>query len=220
VISFTFDDFPRSALHTGGVLLNRYGAAGTYYVALGLMGKEEPSGTMFVQDDLKVVFEHGHELGCHTYGHCDAGKTRPDAFETSVLENQRALGALCPGSEFKTLSYPISFPRVGTKRRAGRHYVCCRGGGQSFNAGKADLNCLDSFFLEQSRENPQRVWDVIEENRRARGWLILSTHDISTNPSPYGCTPGFFEEVIQHAVESGARILTVLGAYQFLSAAS
>src|SRR5205823_2244619 len=48
LISFTFDDFPRSALLAGGAILNRFGVAGTYYVSLGLLGKNEPSGKMFL----------------------------------------------------------------------------------------------------------------------------------------------------------------------------
>jgi hypothetical protein len=37
LISFTFDDFPRSAFVEAGSILTRYGAVGTYYASLGLM---------------------------------------------------------------------------------------------------------------------------------------------------------------------------------------
>ena len=37
LISFTFDDFPQSALSNGGAILNRFGVAGTYYAALDLI---------------------------------------------------------------------------------------------------------------------------------------------------------------------------------------
>ena len=49
LISFTFDDFPRSALTVGGEILERHGARGTYYASLGVMGKYEAAGLMFVQ---------------------------------------------------------------------------------------------------------------------------------------------------------------------------
>jgi peptidoglycan/xylan/chitin deacetylase (PgdA/CDA1 family) len=42
MISFTFDDFPRSALHVAGRILEDHGIAGTYYVSLGLMGTLTP----------------------------------------------------------------------------------------------------------------------------------------------------------------------------------
>src|SRR3981081_2708835 len=42
VISFTFDDFPQSALNVGGKILERFRLAGTYYASLGLMNRESP----------------------------------------------------------------------------------------------------------------------------------------------------------------------------------
>src|SRR5450631_1280171 len=69
LISFTFDDFPRSALLVGGSILNNVGLAATYYASLGLIGKEAPSGQIFVADDLATLFDQGHELGCHTFAH-------------------------------------------------------------------------------------------------------------------------------------------------------
>jgi len=208
-VSFTFDDFPRSALLTGGAILKHYGLAGTFYASFGLMGKQAPTGSIFLPEDLKELQEQGHELGCHTFAHCDAWKTNPSVFEDSIIENARALNKLIPGASFKTFSYPIAVPRAPTKRRASRHFACCRGGGQTFNVGNTDLNYLFAYFLEKSRDNFQAVQDLIERNRQARGWLVLATHDVCDSPSPFGCTPDFFEAIVKCAVNSGARILPV-----------
>jgi len=215
-ISFTFDDFPRSALHSGGEILRTFGLTGTYYASLGLMGKRAPTGTMFLQKDLNALLEQGHELGCHTFGHCHAWETKPDVFEESLIFNKRVLSELVPGASFKTMSYPISPPRPGTKQKAARHFVCCRGGGQTFNVGTTDLNYLSAYFLEKTRDNPESVKNLIDQNRFARGWLILATHDVSETPTPYGCTPKFFEDVVKYAANSGARILPVLQAWEAL----
>src|SRR6058998_1234644 len=88
LISFTFDDFPRSALLNGGAILNRFGVAATYYVSLGLAGTEQPSGRMFVREDLATLLEGGHELGCHTFSHCHSWETEAATFERSILENR------------------------------------------------------------------------------------------------------------------------------------
>jgi peptidoglycan/xylan/chitin deacetylase (PgdA/CDA1 family) len=213
IVSFTFDDFPRSALLTGGAILQRYGAVGTYYASFGLMGTEAPTGQIFLREDLDVLLKQGHELGCHTYDHYDSWETESRQFENSVLKNREALEEFCPGVSFQTFSYPISPPRARTKRRVSRHFVCSRGGGQTFNTGATDLNYLASYFLEKSRGEVQPVKDLIDRNREARGWLILDTHDVSETPTPFGCTPSFFEEVVQHAVNSGGRVLPVLGAW-------
>ncbi len=218
LISFTFDDFPRSALLAGGAILKRFGLAGTYFASFGLVGKETPSGQIFFPDDLTTLLEQGHELGCHTFAHCDSWATATKTFENSIIQNHAALDRLFPHCEFKTFSYPISLPRPKTKARIANYFLCCRGGGQAFNAGKTDLNQLSAYFLEKSRDNFQAVKDVIDHNRQACGWLILVTHDISNNPTPFGCTPEFFERVVEYAIGSGAQIVPVVEALEVLGA--
>jgi len=220
IISFSFDDFPRSALLVGGAILKSFGLAATYYASLGLAGKDTPSGQIFFNDDLPALFEQGHELGCHTFGHCHSWETPTGVFEESIKENRASLGRLIPGAEFKTFSYPISMPRPLTKARTATYFQCCRAGGQRLNVGTTDLNQLSSYFLEQSRHNIQAVRDVINVNRDVRGWLIFATHDISGNPTPFGCEPGFFEEIVRYALKSGALILPVGLAFEALSASN
>jgi hypothetical protein len=141
-------------------------------------------------------------------------------FEDAIIENQQALKNLIPGASFKTLSYPISVPRARTKRRASKYFACCRCGGQTFNIGKTDLNYLSAYFLEQSRDNPEAIKRLIDQNCRAGGWLIFATHDICKDPTRWGCTPDLFEAIVRYSVNSGARILPVFQAYEALRAGS
>jgi hypothetical protein len=75
--------------------------------------------------------------------------------------------------------------------------------------GTTDLNYLRAYFLEKTRDRPDDVQRVIDANRAQCGWLVLATHDVCKAPTPFGCTPGFFEDVVRRAVDSGARILPV-----------
>ena len=209
IVSFTFDDFPRSALLTGGAILEQFGLRGTYYASFGLMGRNAPTGPIFVRKDLPVLVARGHELGCHTFDHCHSWNTTTAAFERSIMVNKTALEELMPGAAFRTFSYPISPPRPRTKRVVAGRFSCARGGGQTFNAGTTDLNYLRAYFLEKARERPDDVQRVIDANRAQCGWLVLATHDVCRVPTPFGCTPGFFTDVVRRAVDSGARILPV-----------
>jgi peptidoglycan/xylan/chitin deacetylase (PgdA/CDA1 family) len=209
LVSFTFDDFPRSALHVGGAILKRFGLAGTYYTSFGLMGQQAPTGEMFVAEDLPELVAQGHEMGCHTFHHCHSWETKPRVLEASIEENQRALVRWVPGASFKTFSYPIALPGAETKWRVSKHFDCCRGGGQTHNTGILDANMLSAYFLEKDGGDLERVIRMFEVNARDRGWLILATHDVSGVPTPYGCTPEFFEAVVRRAVDSGAKILPV-----------
>jgi hypothetical protein len=217
LVSFTFDDFPRSALFVGGEILNRLGLAGTYYASFGLMGRDAPTGKIFLAGDVKKLLDQNHELGCHTFAHCHSWETGSSEFEASVVENGAALSRLVPGSKFESLSYPISPPKPLTKVKVARHFQCCRGGGQTINAGAADLNHLSAYFLERA-PNIETVKELIDRNRRDCGWLIFATHDIADDHTPYGCKPEFFEDVVRYAVQSGARILPVVKALDVLRA--
>ena len=214
VVSFSFDDFPQSALRCGGAILKSYGAAGTYYAALGLMGSDSPSGRICVSDDLATALAEGHELGCHTFSHCNSWDTDSEAFEQSIVQNHAALAKIIPGASFRSFAFPLSMPRPSVKRASARHFECCRAGGQILNAGEADLNQLSAFFLEKAKDDIRTVRDMIDRNRAARGWLIFATHDVSSDPSPYGCSPEFFQDVVEYVVNSGARILPVIGALE------
>jgi peptidoglycan/xylan/chitin deacetylase (PgdA/CDA1 family) len=233
IISFTFDDFPKSALHEGGTILSRYGVHGTYYTSLGLMGQQMPAGVAFSADDLRQVVAEGHELGCHTFAHCHAWKTKPSIFEKSIIENKEAMAKFLPEVVLKSLSYPIDCPHPRIKRRAAKHFICCRGGGRSWNAaftaenkkrnpafniGPTDTNNLQTYFLEKSRDNPKVVKNLIDENFRVRGWLIFATHDVCLTPSPYGCNLDFFEDIVRYAVNSGSDVLPVGKAWDLIHA--
>jgi len=216
LISFTFDDFPVSALTTGGEILARHGIRATYYAAFSLMGQESPSGRVFAPEDLPLLVQQGHELGCHTFAHSHAWTTSPSDFEDSINANTASLERLIHGAAFKTFAYPLHCPHPRTKRVASTHFSCCRCGGQTFNSGVADLNHLDGYFLEQSGRDLATLRDVIDRNATANGWLIFATHDVTEHHTRYGCTPEFFSQVVRCSIDSGARILPVADACQMI----
>ena len=217
VVSFTFDDFPRSALINGGAILRDRGLDGTYYASLGLMGAKAPTGEIFKQEDLEELVRQGHELACHTFDHCDSWETAPAEFEASILRNRDAVAEHQPGLGLRSFSYPISSPRPETKRRVASHFECGRGGGQTFNAGMIDLNYLKAFFIEQSRDNFDAIKQTVDGNARAKGWLIFATHDVCDHPTRFGCSPGFFEKVVDYAIQSKATILPVFRARRLMA---
>ncbi len=76
IVSFGFDDFPRSAYTAGGEILKNFGARGTYYVSLGLMNTSNDLGEQFRLDDLHSLVKDGHELASHTFVTFRAAKFR------------------------------------------------------------------------------------------------------------------------------------------------
>jgi peptidoglycan/xylan/chitin deacetylase (PgdA/CDA1 family) len=200
--------------------LRHHGCAGTYYASFGLMGRDTSTGRIFEAVDLEALVAQGHELGCHTFDHCHSWDTSPREFEASIRRNRQAISRLLPGVELTSFSYPISCPRPQTKRRTARYYPCLRGGGQTFNAGKTDMNYMKAFFLEQSINDLDAIKRNIDVSIREHGWLIFATHDVRESPTRFGCTPRFFEQVVEYAAKSGAVLLPVHEAWQRIQSQS
>lgn len=210
IISFSFDDAPLTAFTHGGEIIGAHGANATYFVSFGILGADSPSGVIASLEDLWCAVEGGHELGCHTFDHKHSWETRADVFERSVLQNRETLSKSIPGTVFKSFAYPISVPSPSTKLRIGRLFECCRGGGQTFNIGRMDLNLLKAYFLDnRTGVSVDEIKNLIDQNCEAKGWLIFVTHDVQNDPSRYGCTKEFFKEVVAHSASSGSTLLTV-----------
>jgi len=213
-VSFAFDDFPRSAFLLGGEILKKYKVRGSYYASFGLMGETTLLGDIFNSEDVKDVVTEGHEIGSHTFDHLNPWETRVDLFEDSIIKNQIAIRSIIPEFSFKTLAYPYTGPHPRIKMVAGRHFSCCRGGGHIPNIRRIDLNLLKSCFIDKwHREDLEYFRRLLQRNSKDRGWLIFSTHDISANPSAFGCSPEIFENIVREAVASSATILPICEVY-------
>ena len=210
LVSFSFDDAPRSAFEAGARVLERHGLRGTYYVSLGLLGQPGPSGELGGLPELRAAVALGHELGCHTHDHLDAWLVPPGEYLASVEANARVLQQLLPGQRFETFAYPRSGAVAAVKPALARHFLACRHGGQRGNSGHVDRDLLAACFLDrQQHADLAFIRQLLETNARTRGWLIFATHDVAPEPSPYGCTPAFLEAVVRHALRTGARVLPV-----------
>jgi peptidoglycan/xylan/chitin deacetylase (PgdA/CDA1 family) len=208
VVSFTFDDFPRSAYLEGSTILERYGGLGTYYTSLGLMNTTGDLGQHFTERDIHELLIAGHEIGCHTYRHSDAWGMTAEEYGASIEQNRKALEIIFPGYGFVSFSYPFGSVTPAVKRIAGQQFITARGIRVGINAGTADLNLLKAVPLYE-RLGLERVNEFISENLKRNGWLILYTHDVRPDYSHYGCSPAFFSSVVKRVSESGNRIATV-----------
>src|SRR5579862_392377 len=128
VVSFTFDDFPKSALSTGGAILEKYGLNGTYYAALGLAGSTSGDmGPLHDQGDIRAAHARGHEIACHTYSHLDCSQAPPRAILADIEDNAAALSALIDGAALANFAYPFGALSLAAKRVLSAHFDTCRG---------------------------------------------------------------------------------------------
>jgi peptidoglycan/xylan/chitin deacetylase (PgdA/CDA1 family) len=207
VVSITFDDFPRSALETGGRILQSEGIAGTFYTIFGQPDAESPSGPLGGLTDFAACVAGGHEIACHTYDHLDCSTASAGQIEASLTRNQAAARALgLP--PLKHFAYPFGRYSVAAKRTAIKRYVSARTILWGLNQENVDLGLLKGVPL-YSRPGPPHLARYFEALRSRPGWLILYTHDVAQRPSPFGCTPEKLRLAIRLACEIGAPILPV-----------
>lgn len=209
IVSFTFDDFPQSALHIGGSILKNYGAYGTYYAALGLMDQVNGLGRQFTAADLETLLRDGHELGSHTFDHVSCHSSSFDDFQANVVKGMQAVDQFVGKALPHHFSYPYGLATLSAKRSIGSSFSSCRGIIPGINKPPVDLNLLRANFLYSYCFDLDVIERLFEANQRCKGWLIFYTHDISDHPSSFGCKPGEFESVVKLAVKRKVTILPV-----------
>lgn len=211
IITFTFDDFPRSALTVGAEIIESFGARATYYVAMSLMNMANNLGEQFREEDLFSLLDRGHELGSHTFGHLSARRTSGDIFiqdaEKGLATIREKLGHANSGN----FAYPYGDVTPNVKRKLGARLISCRGTTGGLNGPDVDLNLLRANSLYGDLECSEAAKRLILENERLGRWLIFYSHDVAARPSRFGCTPQLLKEVCRFAANRGARFMTVAG---------
>jgi peptidoglycan/xylan/chitin deacetylase (PgdA/CDA1 family) len=209
IVSFTFDDFPRTALTIGGKILKRYGARGTYYAAVGLMNGSNDLGDQFRHEDVDTLLHDGHELASHTFGHVSCRALSSSSFEQDVDRGRRAIESLTGRPDFGNFAYPFGEVTLNAKRLVGPRFASSRGIWGGLNAKQVDLNLLRANSLYGSGEKKDQVRQLILENERQRGWLIFYSHDVSVTPSRFGCTPDLLDFAVSFSAQRCGTIATV-----------
>ncbi len=208
VASITFDDFPRSAWTIGGPILAEHGVRATYYAAGGFCGRTEDGVVYYEADDLAAASRAGHEIGCHSFSHDKASSLSSAALCVEADRNALALGALA-GAPMASYAYPYGDVSPRAKMAMARRFSSARGIRTGVNSGRIDLAELKAVPLEARRWRPDLVERAVEAARDQTGWLILFTHDVSSSPSPYGCTPAMLDHALACIIEAGIEILPV-----------
>jgi peptidoglycan/xylan/chitin deacetylase (PgdA/CDA1 family) len=209
VVSFSFDDFPRTAYTVGGAILKSVNATGTYYTAPGLMGTTNHLGDQFSPEDLKSLLRDGHELASHTFGHISARSVSSSAYCEDVDRGRKSIEEIAGVPDSGNFAYPYGDLTLGTKRILGPKVCSSRSIFPGLNGPDVDLNLLLANSLYGGDDQIEKARQLILENEKRKTWLIFYTHDVRSEPSRYGCTPALLEATASFARKRGSQILPV-----------
>lgn len=216
IITFTFDDFPKSSAEAGAGILEESGARGTYYAASGLAGRELVIGEMYDATDLHRLQSSGHEIGSHTRSHRDCAQMRLSESVTDIELGDRQLLQMGLKVAPRQFAYPYGETTPPLKRRLAGRYDCARGILPGINRKGSDRAQLRAIELGDDPFRITRALNAIRSAVTAPGWVIFFTHDVRPSPSAFGVTPETLKRVVAAARSSGASIETMGSAYTSL----
>ncbi|MBB5659844.1 polysaccharide deacetylase family protein [Brevundimonas halotolerans] len=213
LFSLSFDDFPESAWSVAGPILADHGVLASYYVCGGLERGTNLDLPQFTTEQLQALHAAGHEIGCHTFGHDSVLRLAGPALIDSLDRNARWVAERLDGYRMQTFAYPFGDASLSAKRVLRDRFDLARGVREGLNLGREDRMLIKSFGMESRRLPGYDLPAMMAEAADKAGWLTAYAHDVSDNPTPYGCTPADLDHVLTLAKQAGLAILPVAGAW-------
>ncbi len=209
MVSFTFDDIPKSAATTGAKLLEDHDARGTFYVSGGLVGTASPNWISADAADIVDLHRHGHEIGCHTFTHTRACDLDAESLAAEIARNRRYLHALDPSIKIGNFAYPFGYGSFGRKGQLKQAFQSCRSIVPGVNSDTVDLQFLRSTPLIDHHIGRDEIERAFDQAQTCNGWLIFYTHDVVDQPSEYGCSPDLMKHALEVARSRKIPVLTM-----------
>lgn len=206
-VSFTFDDFPKSAVDVGAAALERHGWRGTWYAAMGFADGDTHHGAMFDAGDIARLDAAGHEIACHTRSHLDVASAPLATTLDDAARNTEKLKGL--GVEISNFAFPYGEATPAAKRALGERYRSLRGVQPGINRDGADRRLLKAVGVDGGEAGLARALGHLNSLHDAPGWLIFYMHDVQHHPTEWGCTPDQLERLCDAVAQSEADVLTV-----------
>ena len=201
MVSFTFDDIPKSAATTGAGILEHHGVRGTFYVSGGLVGATSPHWVAADAPDIAALHRRGHEIGCHTFSHRRTCDLDAASLRAEIEQNRRYLHSVDPTIKIENFAYPFGYGSFGRKGQLKAAFQSSRGIVPGVNSGTVDLQFLRAMPLIDCHIDRDAIERALDETHINNGWLIFYGHDVVEAPSPYGCSPA----LLSHALEAASR---------------
>src|ERR1700712_3094188 len=214
MVSFTFDDVPKSAATLGAAILERHGALGTFYVIGSQVGASAPLWDMIDSEDIVSLHPQGHEIACHTFSHKRACDLDAETLSAEIARNQQYLRSLDASIRIENFAYPFGYGSFVRKRQLKTAFRSCRSIVPGVNSGTVDLQFLRAMPLLDRRIDRDGIERAFDQAQTANGWLIFYTHDVADEPSPYGCSPALLNEALEAASKRKIPVLNMAEALQ------
>lgn len=218
MVSFTFDDAPDSAAGEGAELLEGHGGRGTYYLAGSLIDRPADHWHGLSNDAIVRLHRAGHEIACHTFSHQSSANLDEAAMAREIERNRSHLHSIDSSINLENFAYPYGIASVWRKPQLAKAFRSARGILPGVNSDLIDLQFLRASPLIDCEIDAAGVDRNFDEATASGGWLIFYGHDVTSAPSPYGCTPALMRHALEAAQRRNMPIVTVAEALRRIGA--
>lgn len=207
IISFSFDDAPVQAGDIGAKILEEEGARGTFYIS-GRLASEKPQEFLSAER-CRDLAERGHEIACHTYAHRKLRGFRGTTLQEDLQRNEQFLDQIAPSKAARNFAFPYGMASPLHQGLLRKSFRTSRSIMPGINRGSVDLWNLAAVELRPDPYFLSSAETYMTEALKNPGWLIFFTHDVSDDPSFFGCPTDAFRQLVTRAAKSGAKIMSV-----------
>jgi peptidoglycan/xylan/chitin deacetylase (PgdA/CDA1 family) len=209
LVSFTFDDCPDSAFTNGAPILEEHGIHGTFYIAGGICGTDDTYWHVISPEQVRMLHERGHEIGCHTFSHVNIETLSASRVDEECRMNHNLLRRLCGDIHLTNFCYPFGGVSLPRKIQLQARFDTCRGNEEGVNVGTIDLGLLKVVELYNRTLTPDKLQRVLRETCDRNGWLIFYGHDVADPPTFMGCSPDFLRTVVETVQSMGLSCVSI-----------
>ncbi|MEN9390397.1 MAG: hypothetical protein RLZZ283_497 [Candidatus Parcubacteria bacterium] len=203
MITFVFDDAPKSVYENARAILNAANIKATHPAITNFVGT---TGYM-TWTNLATLKSEGNEIDSHTRTHPDLTTLTPAQLTSEVVGSFTDLVA--HGTTPTTFVYPLGGVSDTVKaavKNAG--YKAARGSYFGLNTPSTDRYALFDQHVE-SDTTIEEVQSWIDQAKRDKRWLILELHEQKENGGQYSNTPAMLQSIVNYVKSTGIKAVTL-----------
>jgi len=208
MISFAFDDGWKNHISVAVPILNKYNIKGTFYVMSRppkSMMKEREGRLSF--EDCKTIEREGHEIGSHSRSHKNLvlwfWKAKKEIFVSKKEFESN-------GITMHTFAYPYGWANSYVAKLVKRAGFI---GARAYIRHTPKNQELKKYLLPTKAVVRHTTFEIIknwiDQAIERKEWLILTFHDIRTDPYFFDTTPKILEEVCTYVSERKIATCTI-----------
>jgi len=209
VVSFSFDDAPKTACVNGRRILERHDCLGTWYIAGGLTDQLEQGRRCHSVADVQSLSRAGHHIACHTFTHQPCDQLSRAQMQYVLASNARYFSDIGIPQAADHFSFPLGAYNIRAKQLASQTFQSSRIARGGIQVGQVDLNGLRAEKLYAHSMTDARLHALVQATAQQCGWLIFYTHEVESRAGTWGCTPELLDSAVRAALNAGCQVLSV-----------